>query len=112
MSMAKIIIQFLAGSNLSAKGSPSGLSLIHIWLDKDREIAGQGLGQPLRHGEDFFRAEGAVDAHGVGPEAPGRDGEALDGDVYKRQTLSVAEPDAPACLSAPPECIMALVDHK
>ena len=29
-----------------------------------------------------------------------------------KTTLSVAEPDAPACLSAPPECIMALVDHK
>ena len=29
-----------------------------------------------------------------------------------KTTLSVAEPDAPACLSAPPERIMALVDHK
>ena len=28
-----------------------------------------------------------------------------------KTTLSVAEPDAPACLSAPPERIMALVDH-
>ena len=29
-----------------------------------------------------------------------------------KTTLSVAEPDAPACLSALPESIMALVDHK
>ena len=29
-----------------------------------------------------------------------------------KTTLSVAEPDAPACLSAPPERIMALVEHK
>ena len=29
-----------------------------------------------------------------------------------KTTLSVAEPDAPACLSAPPERIMALADHK
>ena len=29
-----------------------------------------------------------------------------------KTTLSVAEPDAPACLSAPPERIMALVDHQ
>ena len=29
-----------------------------------------------------------------------------------KTTLSVAEPDAPACLSALPERIMALVDHK
>ncbi len=28
-----------------------------------------------------------------------------------KTTLSVAEPDAPACLSALPESIMALVDH-
>jgi len=28
-----------------------------------------------------------------------------------KTTLSVAEPDAPACLSASPESIMALVDH-
>ena len=29
-----------------------------------------------------------------------------------KTTLSVAEPDAPACLSAPPERIMALAEHK
>ena len=29
-----------------------------------------------------------------------------------KTTLSVAEPDAPACLSAPPERVMALVEHK
>lgn len=28
-----------------------------------------------------------------------------------KTTLSVAKPDAPACLSAPPERIMALTDH-
>ena len=62
-----------------------------VGLDEDREIAGQGLGQTLRHREDLLRAEGAVDAHGICAEAPGRDGEALDGAAGK---------GAPACLKA------------
>ena len=56
-----------------------GAGQARIRLDEDREVARQSLSQPLCHGENFFRAEGAVDAHSVGPEAPGRDGEALDG---------------------------------
>ena len=62
-----------------------------IGFDEDREIAGQSLGQPLRHGEDLFGAEGTVDAHRVGTEPPGGDRKAFDG---------AAGEGASACLKA------------
>ena len=48
-----------------------------VGLDEDREISGHGLRQPLGHGEDLFGSQRAVDAHGVGPQAPGRGRKAL-----------------------------------
>ena len=49
-----------------------------VGLDEHREAAGQGLGQPLCHGEDLLGAKRAVDTHGIGPQAPGGGGKALD----------------------------------
>ena len=49
-----------------------------VGLDEHREAAGQGLGQPLCHGEDLLGAKRAVDPHGIGPQAPGGGGKALD----------------------------------
>ena len=48
-----------------------------VGLDEDREISGHGLRQLLGHREDLFGSQRAVDAHGVGPQAPGRGRKAL-----------------------------------
>ena len=50
-----------------------------IGLDEHREIPRDGLGQPLRHRENFLGAERAVDAHGIRAQTPGRCGKAFDG---------------------------------
>ena len=48
-----------------------------VGLDEHREVAGQGLGQALGHGEDLLGSQRAVDAQRVGTQATGGGGKAL-----------------------------------
>ena len=48
-----------------------------VGLHEHREVAGQRLSQPLRHGEDLLRAKRAVDAQRVRAQSPCRGGKAL-----------------------------------
>ena len=54
-----------------------GTGQTRVGLDEDREAAGHGLSQPLRHREDLLGAQRAVDADGIRPQTPRSGGEAL-----------------------------------